>query len=110
MTADRNLNTFWAELIVEELVRNGVNYFCISPGSRSTPLVAAAAVNEKAKKIVCIDERSSGYHAVGYARATGKPAAVITTAGTALANLLPAMTEAAKDHLLSKHQMIPYHQ
>ena len=99
MTTSGNLNTFWADLIVAELVRNGVNYFCISPGSRSTPLVAAAAANEKAKKIVCIDERSSGYHAVGYARATGKPAAVITTSGTAVANLLPAVTETSRDHI-----------
>jgi 2-succinyl-5-enolpyruvyl-6-hydroxy-3-cyclohexene-1-carboxylate synthase len=99
MTTSGNLNTFWAELIVEELIRNGVDYFCISPGSRSTPLVAAAAANKNAKKIVCIDERSSGYHAVGYARATGKPAVVITTSGTAAANLLPAVTEASRDHL-----------
>lgn len=99
MTTSGNLNTFWAELIVAELVRNGVDYFCISPGSRSTPLVAAAAANEKAKKIVCIDERSSGYHAVGYARATSRPAVVITTSGTAVANLLPAVTEAARDRL-----------
>ncbi len=99
MTTSGNLNTFWAELIVAELVRNGVDYFCISPGSRSTPLVAAAAANEKAKKIVCIDERSSGYHAVGYARATSRPAVVITTSGTAAANLLPAVTEASRDRL-----------
>ncbi len=93
----KNLNTFWAWLIVEELIRNGIEYFCISPGSRSTPLVVAVARNKKARSIVCYDERSCAFHAVGYARATGKPAVVITTSGTAAANLYPAVTEASND-------------
>ena len=93
------MNILWAELIIEELVRCGVDYFCISPGSRSTPLVVAAARNKRARTIVCYDERGAGYHAVGYARATGKPAAVITTSGTAVANLLPAIVEASNDNL-----------
>ncbi len=92
-----NLNSFWGRLIVEELIRCGVDYFCISPGSRSTPLVAAVAQNSRAKSIICYDERSSAFHALGYARAAGKPAAVITTSGTAVANLYPAGVEAAVD-------------
>ena len=92
-----NLNSFWGRLIVEELIRCGVDYFCISPGSRSTPLVVAVAQNSRAKSIVCYDERSSAFHALGYARAAGKPAAVITTSGTAVANLYPAVVEAAVD-------------
>ena len=47
-----NLNILWAELIVEELIRNGVDRFIISPGSRSTPLTVAAARNPKAKTTV----------------------------------------------------------
>ena len=97
--AKNNLNTFWAELIVEELVLNGVDHFCISPGSRSTPLVAAVARNENAKSIICYDERSLAYHALGYARATGKPAVIITTSGTAVANLYPAVVEASNDNI-----------
>lgn len=93
------MNTFWAELIIEELVRCGVDYFCISPGSRSTPLVVAAARNDRARTIICYDERGAAFHAVGYARACGKPAAVITTSGTAVANLLPAIVEASNDNL-----------
>ncbi len=89
-----NLNSFWAELIVEELVRCGVGHFCITPGSRSTPLVVAAARNTKAHCTLCFDERSAGFYAMGYAKAANKPAAVITTSGTAVANLLPAVTEA----------------
>ncbi|RKY07293.1 MAG: 2-succinyl-5-enolpyruvyl-6-hydroxy-3-cyclohexene-1-carboxylic-acid synthase [Planctomycetota bacterium] len=94
-----NLNSAWGRLVVEELLRCGVDYFCISPGSRSTPLVAAVAQNSRAKSIVCYDERSSAFHALGYGRAAGKPAAVITTSGTAAANLYPAVVEAAVDKI-----------
>ena len=76
-----NLNLLWASLIVDELVRNGIDYFCISPGSRSTPLTTAVARNKKANHIIFYDERAAGYHALGYARATGKPAVVISTSG-----------------------------
>ena len=85
-----SLNQFWASLIIEELVRNGVHYFCIAPGSRSTPLVVA-------KTFMGYEKRSIGFHALGYARATGSPAAVITTSGTAVANLYPAVVEASSD-------------
>jgi 2-succinyl-5-enolpyruvyl-6-hydroxy-3-cyclohexene-1-carboxylate synthase len=90
-------NLLWATLIVEELVRNGVGFFCVAPGSRSTPLVAALASNEKAESLVHFDERGTAFAAVGYARATGLPAAWITTSGTAVANGLPAVVEAATD-------------
>jgi len=90
-------NLLWATLIVEELVRNGVGFFCVAPGSRSTPLVAALASNEKTENLVHFDERGTAFAAVGYARATGLPAAWITTSGTAVANGLPAVVEAATD-------------
>ncbi len=88
------LNTFLGNLTVGELVRNGVTQFCISPGSRSTPLVAAAAANIKAVKTIIYDERSSAFFALGYAQAKNMPAAVITTSGTAVSNLFPAIVEA----------------
>lgn len=94
-----NINTFWAYLIVEELVRNGVDYFCISPGSRSTPLTVAVARNPKAQSQICIDERGAAFHALGYARATGKPAALICTSGTAVANYFPAIVEASMSQI-----------
>lgn len=94
-----NINNLWCTLIVEELVRNGLNYFCISPGSRSTPLTAAAARNSKVEMKIIYDERSSAFHAIGYARATGKPAVVISTSGTAAANFYPAVIEASTDNL-----------
>ncbi|OQY07499.1 MAG: 2-succinyl-5-enolpyruvyl-6-hydroxy-3-cyclohexene-1-carboxylic-acid synthase [Planctomycetales bacterium 4572_13] len=94
---ENNLNDFWAGLIVEELIRCGVDHFCITPGSRSTPLVVAAARNAKAQCVICFDERVAGFYALGYAKAANKPAVVITTSGTAVANLLPAVTEAHTD-------------
>ena len=94
-----NINVLWGSIIVEELVRSGVDYFCISPGSRSTPLTVAVAKNPSAKSLICYDERAAAYHALGYARATGKPAAVITTSGTAVANCLPAVVEADADRV-----------
>lgn len=92
-----NLNTIWGSLLVEELVRQGVELFCISPGSRSTPLTAAVARNPRARSVVCLDERGAAFYALGYGRATGRPAAVICTSGTAVANFLPAAVEAHVD-------------
>lgn len=71
--------------------------FCVAPGSRSTPLVAALASNSRARKIIHFDERGTAFAALGYARATGHPAAWITTSGTAVANGLPAIVEASVD-------------
>jgi 2-succinyl-5-enolpyruvyl-6-hydroxy-3-cyclohexene-1-carboxylate synthase len=93
------INQLWGYLIIEELVRNGVDYFVISPGSRSTPLTATVAQHLQAKKIVCLDERAAAFHAVGYARATGNPAVLICTSGSAAANYLPAAIEAAIDNI-----------
>lgn len=95
----KNINSFWGYLLIDELVRNNITYFCISPGSRSTPLTIAAAENKYAEKIVCIDERGAAFHALGYARATGMPAVVISTSGTAAANYYPAVIEAKNSHI-----------
>lgn len=92
-----NINTLWAFLIVEECCRLGITYFCIAPGSRSSPLAVAAAQNSRASCISCIDERSLAFHALGYGKGSYKPAAVITSSGTALSNLLPAVVEASQD-------------
>lgn len=91
------LNRLWAELIIEELVRTGVDLFVIAPGSRSTPITAAAARHPRARTVVHFDERGSAFFALGYGRATRRPAAWITTSGTALANGIPAVVEASVD-------------
>ncbi|GBG88582.1 hypothetical protein CBR_g48051 [Chara braunii] len=86
-----NVNELWARMIIEECVRLGITYFCISPGSRSTPLAAAAISHPHVNSIICIDERSLAFHAIGYGRARNIPAVVIVTSGTAVANLYPAV-------------------
>lgn len=92
-----NLNTLWAELTIATLVANGIRYFCISPGSRSTPLTLAASKHPETLCQVIHDERGAAFHALGYARARGIPAALICTSGTAVANYFPAVIEAAQD-------------
>ncbi|GAB4341545.1 MAG: 2-succinyl-5-enolpyruvyl-6-hydroxy-3-cyclohexene-1-carboxylic-acid synthase [Calditrichia bacterium] len=96
-TAERNLA--FAMLITRELQRQGVQHVCISPGARSAPLAVAAARNRSWQIRVAIDERAAAYLALGIGRASGKPAAVITTSGTAVANCLPAVVEAAQDEV-----------
>lgn len=92
-----SLNPLWATLLVEELVRQGVTFFSLAPGSRSTPLALAVARNGRAEYTVHFDERGSLFLALGHARATGRPAAWITTSGTAVANGFPAVVEADVD-------------
>ncbi|XP_052198857.1 protein PHYLLO, chloroplastic isoform X2 [Diospyros lotus] len=92
-----NINSLWASLIIEECSRLGLTYFCIAPGSRSSPLAVAASTHPLTTCIACFDERSLAFHAIGYARGSHKPAVVITSSGTAVSNLLPAVVEASQD-------------
>ena len=92
-----NINHLWAALLIDELVRQGVGPFVVCPGSRSTPLAVAVGEHEQAESVVHWDERAAAFVALGWGRATGRPAAVITTSGTAVANLLPAAVEADAD-------------
>ena len=92
-----NRNLFWAGLLVEELVRNGADHFFLAPGSRSTPLTVAVALHPKAVRVMHFDERGTAFAALGHARATGRPGVWITTSGTAVANGMPAVVEAATD-------------
>lgn len=93
--AQGDLAQRWARLFVRALVENGVRRFVVSPGSRSTPLALAVAAHADAGTTVVIDERSAGFVALGMARATGEPAAVICTSGTAALHLHPAIVEAS---------------
>lgn len=88
-----------AATVVQALVDGGVREAVIAPGSRSAPLVYALAQAERAGRLrlhVRIDERSAAFTALGLALASGRPAVVVTTSGTAVGNLLPAVMEA--DH------------
>ena len=86
-----------AQLVVQQLIYTGVEFVALSPGSRNGPISLALVEAEKQGLIslhVRIDERSAAFLALGSAIKTGKPAAVLTTSGTAVANIFPAIIEA----------------
>lgn len=89
-----SFNRRWAHVILEALTRHGVSHICIAPGSRSTPLTLSAAENSAFICHTHFDERGLGHLALGLAKASGQPVAVIVTSGTAVANLYPALIEA----------------
>ena len=92
--ADANLNVLWARAITEELVRGGVRHAVVCPGSRSTPLALACAANPGLIVTSVIDERSAAFVALGIAKESGRPAALVATSGSAGAHFLPAAIEA----------------
>ncbi len=89
-----NASTLVGRIVVDELHRAGVDTVCAAPGSRSTPLTMAAADHPTMQVLSQLDERSAAFFAVGRAKRTGIPTPVITTSGTATANLHPAVIEA----------------
>ena len=93
-TKHLNTNALWADVGVRTLRRLGLTHVVISPGSRSTPLAHAFAESAGLLVTVALDERSAGFIALGLAKATGRPAALLCTSGTAAANYLPAVVEA----------------
>jgi 2-succinyl-5-enolpyruvyl-6-hydroxy-3-cyclohexene-1-carboxylate synthase len=81
---------------IDELHRCGVAAACTSPGSRSTPLVLSLARDGRIPVTSHVDERSAAFYALGVAQATGRPAVLACTSGTAAANYAPAVIEAAE--------------
>jgi len=90
-----NPSTAMARAVLDELSRGGVRLIAISPGSRSGALAIAAASHEDIETRVFLDERSAGFYALGHSKAAGRPAAVICTSGTAVANYMPSVVEAS---------------
>jgi 2-succinyl-5-enolpyruvyl-6-hydroxy-3-cyclohexene-1-carboxylate synthase len=84
----------FAATFVDELAVQGIDYACVSPGSRSAPLAMALQRHPKIKVFVQIDERSGSFFGVGLAKATGKPVVLLSTSGTAAAEFHPAVVEA----------------
>ncbi|MEV6410619.1 2-succinyl-5-enolpyruvyl-6-hydroxy-3-cyclohexene-1-carboxylic-acid synthase [Kribbella sp. NPDC051718] len=97
-----NPSTAFATVVVDELIRSGVREAVLAPGSRSTPLALALAAADRDGRLrlhVRIDERTAGFLAIGLIRGTGLPVPVVTTSGTAVANLHPAVLEASHSGL-----------
>lgn len=90
----RNVNTLWASVLVETLSNCGVTVAIICPGSRSTSLAVAFANHPQIEAISILDERSAAFFALGRAKKTGFPPALVCTSGTAGANFYPAVIEA----------------
>jgi 2-succinyl-5-enolpyruvyl-6-hydroxy-3-cyclohexene-1-carboxylate synthase len=93
MTAS-DANATMARVLVDEWVRAGVREAVLAPGSRSAPLALALAADDRMRLSVFLDERSASFFALGAAKASGRPAVVLSTSGTAAANFHPAVLEA----------------
>jgi 2-succinyl-5-enolpyruvyl-6-hydroxy-3-cyclohexene-1-carboxylate synthase len=87
-------NTLWAWALIDALAASGVGQAVISPGSRSTPLALACLRHAGIKTHVLVDERSAGFFALGLAKSSRRPVALVCTSGSALANWFPAVVEA----------------
>lgn len=88
------MNLSWSRSLLEAFCREGVEDFVFCAGARNSPLVVTL---DRARGVNCysfFEERSASFFALGRARASGRPVAVITTSGTAVAELLPATIEA----------------
>ena len=98
-----------ATWLLDELVERGLTDAVLCPGSRNAPLSFALAADPRVRLHTRIDERTAGFLALGLARASRRPVAVVTTSGTATANLHPAVLEAAArgSHPRARHRRPP---
>ncbi len=98
--AYKNINQLWAYIFTETLKRLGLTCAVICPGSRSTPLAVAFAQQvPEIEAISILDERSAAFFALGVAKATNRPVAIVCTSGTAGANFYPAVIEAKESRV-----------
>ena len=88
-----NINLNWSQKISDTFYALGVKHICICPGARNTPLTLSFIKNKKFISTSHIDERSAAFFALGLSKKTGSPSIIITTSGTAVANLYPAIIE-----------------
>ena len=92
-------NLAFATALVDALHAGGVTTAVVCPGSRSTPVALALARHAGFELSFLVDERSAAFFALGHARATGRPVALLCTSGTAGANFLPAVAEASQSRV-----------
>jgi 2-succinyl-5-enolpyruvyl-6-hydroxy-3-cyclohexene-1-carboxylate synthase len=92
-TDDCNLNDVWISIVLDALAAAGVRHAVLCPGGRSATMVLALHGDTRfAAPLVSNDERSGAYAALGMVRASGAPVAIVTTSGSAVANVVPALT------------------
>lgn len=91
--------TYFLAAFVDELVKSGMENVVISPGSRSTPIALLMAEHPELNVTVLIDERSAAFFALGLAKTSNKPVAILCTSGTAATNYYPAIVEAYQSRL-----------
>ena len=96
-TANRSM--LWASILVDEMGRAGICHAIVAPGSRSTPLALALYDHDSIEVYSVLDERAAAFFALGIGLATGKPAALLCTSGTAAANFFPAIIEASQSNV-----------
>ena len=87
-------NYIFSKTLIDYFIHLGVRYACVSPGSRNTPIMLALSDQKKIECTSVVDERDSGFIALGLSKSSCLPPLVITTSGTAAANLYPAIIEA----------------
>lgn len=96
--ASCNQTQWWARSILRSLADLGLELVVLCPGNRDLPLLEAAIALDLPRASM-VDERAAAFLALAHARATSRPAAVVTTSGSAVANCLPALVEAHAAHL-----------
>src|SRR3984885_4757443 len=93
MTSGAGVQAAFVATLVDEWVRGGVTDAVVAPGSRSTPVLDALAVDGRIRLHVVLDERSGGFLALGLGLATGRPAPIVTTRRNPPADPTPAVVE-----------------
>ena len=91
---EAGLNTTRAARLIDEVRAAGVTDVCVCAGSRNSPLLVVLGARDELRLFSFVDERSAAFFALGRAKALEAPVAVVTTSGTAVAELLPAAIEA----------------
>lgn len=83
-----------ASRLIDDVRATGAEDFCVCAGSRNSPLLAVLGARDDVRLFSFVDERSAAFFALGRMKLHGNPVAVVTTSGTAVAELLPAAVEA----------------
>ncbi|HWE57452.1 MAG TPA: 2-succinyl-5-enolpyruvyl-6-hydroxy-3-cyclohexene-1-carboxylic-acid synthase [Acidimicrobiales bacterium] len=99
MNRPADVQAAFCAVLCDEWARAGVTHAVVAPGSRSTPLLIALDAEDRIQVTVVLDERSAGFTALGLGLASGRPALVVTTSGTASVELHPAVVEAHYAHV-----------